>query len=125
MGMPENQVKRPRRRIGCLTIVGIIVLLFVANAIYNSTGRPSKPAPATAPASSPAPSSAQVTRAATPQQQTESVVRGKLLGNNNRGQPFLRSVQVEKADKGGWAVYVEFNAADNLTHRPSFVAASR
>lgn len=48
-------------------------------------------------------------------EQIERLVREVLDGKNNRGQNYLHELDVVEQIDGGWGVFVEFNADDNVT----------
>lgn len=47
--------------------------------------------------------------------QLKQIVADQLKGNNNMSKASLRSVNVVQQVDGGWGVFTEFNADDNLT----------
>lgn len=47
--------------------------------------------------------------------QIKQIVSNELKGDNNMQKPFLRKVDVLEHKDGGWAVIVDYNAADNLS----------
>ena len=69
----------------------------------------------------------QKTETQTSQEQTESkkplseeeqirkLISEQLKGDNNLGKPYIRKIDVIKQVNGGWGVFVEYNADDNLT----------
>lgn len=55
------------------------------------------------------------TSAPAPEDQIRQVVEEVLEGDNNRDQPLLRGVEIVPQVDGGFGVFVEMNANDNLT----------
>lgn len=47
--------------------------------------------------------------------QIRNIVSSVLKGNNNMDQPHIRKIDVVKQVNGGWGVFVDYNADDNLT----------
>jgi len=47
--------------------------------------------------------------------QIKQIVANTLKGNNNMNKPYVRKIMVVKQIDGGWGVFTEYNAGDNLT----------
>ena len=47
--------------------------------------------------------------------QIKQLVSRLLKGNNNMDKPFVKKIDVVKQVDGGWGVFTEYNADDNLT----------
>lgn len=48
------------------------------------------------------------------QEQIKMLVAEQLEGINNRDKPYIREIDVVKQIGGGWGVFVEYNASDNI-----------
>lgn len=49
------------------------------------------------------------------EEQVRKLVADQLSGNNNLKKPYIREIDVVEQPGGGWGVFVEYNAGDNLT----------
>lgn len=116
-----------------LATIGVVLITFAAVGSNNSSDKnnnPSQPAQETkgdnstpAPqatatnANNPADQQNQAAQATPPSEedQIKQLASKQLEGKNNSGKDFLRKIDVVKQEKGGWGVFVDYNADDNLT----------
>lgn len=63
----------------------------------------------------PVPTPTEAPLPADPAAKLEAIVRREFSGTNNRDVPYLRAVSVIPQVDGGFAVKIDFNAADNLS----------
>lgn len=51
----------------------------------------------------------------TEEEKIQYLVEQQLKGDNNLDRPYLRNVSLTKQVDGGWGVFIDFNASDNLS----------
>lgn len=103
---------------GAKAIVVVVLLVFLGITSPSSDSNSSQPTSNTNVSQTQTRQNEQKSEPAKPlseEDQIRNIVSNQLKGNNNMDKQYIRKIDVVEQVNGGWGVFVEYNADDNLT----------
>lgn len=102
----ETESIRPKRRVSkrLLIIGGIFLFILIGMVMGSGGGEKGNQSEVNTPV-----------QPLSQEEQVRKLAEDQLQGTNNLKKPYVRKIDVVEQVNGGWGVFVEYNADDNLT----------